>query len=197
MIRKLKLTILAETEKEIDQEVKKSTEVRKALYERGIEGFLILTRNGLPVLERFYNENESYKLGDSVLTAGFLSALTRFIDDHVAGLLSDIGVHVYRLFFDYNEEMLFIIVYDEYKLSNLPLSEFLTLFKGTLSEIKSTFRELTGEFELKTLVENPFRLDKFSEFLNEIGPKFDRIIFKSHNMLMNIISETERENDVS
>ena len=107
----------------------KTIEVRKALYESGIEGFLILTRNGLPVLERFYNENESYKLGDSVLTAGFLSALTRFIDDHVAGLLSDLGMHVYRLFFDYNEDLLFILVYDEYKLSSLQFSELLTLFK--------------------------------------------------------------------
>ena len=169
----------------------KTIEVRKALYEQGIEGFIILTRNGLPVLERFYNENESYKLGDSVLTAGFLSALTRFIDDHVAGLLSDIGMHVYRLFFDYNEDLLFLIVYDEYKLSSLPLNEFLTLFKGTLSEIKSTFRELTTDFDIHGMLDNPFRLDKFSEFLNKIGPTFDRIIFKSHNILMEIIKEDE------
>lgn len=170
-------------------ESERTIEIRKALYEKGIEGFIILTRNGLPVLERFYNENQDYKLGDSVLTAGFLSALTRFIDDHVAGLLSDIGMHVYRLFFDYNEDLLFLIVYDEYKLNNLPLSEFLTLFKGTLSEIKSSFRELTGEFNLNGLTDNPFKLDKFSEFLEDMGPRFDRIIFKSHNMLMEIIKE--------
>ena len=171
----------------------KMVEIRNALYEKGIEGFLILTRNGLPVLERFYNENELYKLGDSVLTAGFLSALTRFIDDHVAGLLSDIGMHVYRLFFDYNDDLLFVLVYDEYKLSSLPLSEFLTLFKGTLSEIKSTFRELTGEFDIKKFVDNPFKLDKFSEFLEELGPKFDRIIYKSHVMLMDIIQDEEKQ----
>ena len=169
----------------------KTIEVRKALYESGIEGFLILTRNGLPVLERFYNENESYKLGDSVLTAGFLSALTRFIDDHVAGLLSDLGMHVYRLFFDYNEDLLFILVYDEYKLSSLPFSELLTLFKGTLSEIKSTFRELTIEFDIHGMVDNPFKLDKFSAFLNSIGPTFDRIIYKSHILLLGIIKEEE------
>ena len=174
---------MAETEKE------KIIEVRKALYEKGIEGFIILTRNGLPVLERFYNESESYKLGDSVLTAGFLSALTRFIDDHVAGLLSDLGMHVYRLFFDYNEDLLFIIVYDEYKLNSLPLSNFLTLFKGTLAEIKSTFRELTIEFDIHGMIDNPFKLDKFSAFLDEVGPKFDRIIYKSHNLLMDIIAE--------
>ena len=173
-------------------EKSKAVEIRNALYNLGIEGFLILTRNGLPVLERFYNENESYKLGDSVLTAGFLSALTRFIDDHVAGLLSDIGIHVYRLFFDYNEDLLFVIVYDEFKLSNLPHSEFLTLFKGTLSEIKSTFRELTTEFDVKSLVDNPFKLDKLSAFLEEdLGPKFDRVIYKSHNLLMGIINDEE------
>ena len=109
-------------------EKSKAVEIRNALYNLGIEGFLILTRNGIPVLERFYNEKESYILCDSVLTAWFLSALTRFIDDHVAGLLSDIGIHVYRLFFDYNEDLLFVIVYDEFKLSILPHSEFLTLF---------------------------------------------------------------------
>ena len=132
-------------------------------------------------------------MGDSVLTAGFLSALTRFIDDHVAGLLSDVGMHVYRLFFDYNEDLLFLIVYDEYKLSSLPLSEFLTLFKGTLSEIKSTFRELTTEFEIHSMVDNPFKLDKFSAFLKEIGPKFDRIIYKSHLLLLSIIEQDEAQ----
>lgn len=174
-------------------EQEKVVEIRKALYEAGIEGFIILTRNGLPVLERFYNENESYKLGDSVLTAGFLSALTRFIDDHVAGLLSDVGMHVYRLFFDYNEDLLFLIVYDEYKLSNLPFTELLTLFKGTLSEIKSTFRELTIEFEIHDMVENPFKLDRFSAFLQTIGPKFDRIIYKSHQLLLSIIEQDEAQ----
>ncbi len=175
-------------------EHEKTVEVRKSLYKSGIEGFIILTRNGLPVLERFYNDNESYKLGDSVLTAGFLSALTRFIDDHVAGLLSDLGMHVYRLFFDYNEDLLFIIVYDEYKLSSLPMLELLTLFKGTLSEIKSTFRELTIEFDIHGLVDNPFKLDKFSAFLNKIGPTFDRIIYKSHLLLLDIIKQDEQQN---
>lgn len=179
---------------EKEKVIERAIEIRKQLFECGIEGFLILSRNGLPVLERFYNENQSYKLGDSVLTAGFLSALTRFIDDHVAGLLSDIGVHVYRLFFDYNEDLLFVLVYNEFKLSNLPHSEFLTLFKGTLSEIKSTFRELTTEFDgMRSLVENPFKLDKFSEFLDEIGPQLDRIIYKSHNLLMNIINQEDTE----
>ena len=170
-----------------DEELKKSSDIKKSLLAQGVEGFIILTRNGLPVLERFYNEDEAYKLGDSVLTAGFLSAFTRFVDDHVAGLLSDIGLHTYRLFFDYTEELLFLIIYDEYKLSGLPIQEFLTLFKGSLSEIKSTFRELVAEFPMEELMDNPKKLEKLTAILNSVGPKFDRIINKSHSMIIKMI----------
>ena len=64
-----------------------------------------------------------------------------------------------------------------------------------MSEIKSTFRELTIEFDVKGLVDNPFKLDKFSAFLEHIGPKFDRIIYKSHNMLMSIINNEEDDSE--
>ena len=45
---------------------------------------------------------------------------------------------------------------------------------------------------MKSLVDNPFKLDKLSAFLEEdLGPKFDRVIYKSHNLLMGIINDEE------
>jgi predicted regulator of Ras-like GTPase activity (Roadblock/LC7/MglB family) len=159
----------------------------------GIKGFIIITKDGIPVIERIYDE--TLDIGtDTFLTAGFLSAFARFADEHVSGLLSDIGLHTYRLFFDYDEHLMFLLIYDEMKMSDLPVSEFLMLFKGTMSEIKSLIREFFLEesrSSLKKMIENPKSLEALSSMLQNVSPQFDRILFKSHNMLMKLIKNIE------
>lgn len=171
--------------------LKDPEQIKIALKELGIKGFMILTKAGIPIIERIYDSN--LDLGsDPLITAGFLSAFARFADEHVSGLLSDIGLHTYRLFFDYSESLLFLLIYDEMKMSNLPISKFLMLFKGTLSEIKSSIREFEGdlgseEISFQKLLENPKSLENMSNILETVAPQFDRILFKSHNLLMDLL----------
>ena len=155
----------------------------------GIKAFIIITKNGIPVMERIYDNNLDIGT-DTFLTAGFLSAFARFADEQVSGLLSDIGLHTYRLFFDYSEHLLFLLVYDEIKLNKLPVGKFLMLFKGTMSEIKSLIREFFLEDSnesIMEMLEDPKALENLSTALGTVGMQCDRIIIKSHKMLMELL----------
>ena len=167
-------------------------QIPEKLSSLGVKGFIVITKDGIPVLERIYDS--SMDLGtDTFLTAGFLSAFARFADEHVSGLLSDVGLHTYRLFFDYTEHLLFLLIYDEMKMGNLPVSNFLMLFKGTMSEIKSLLIEFfadQSDISLRQMIENPKSLEALSKMLETVSPQFDRILYKSHTMLIEML-ETE------
>ena len=64
------------------------------------------------------------------------------------------------------------------------------LFKGTLSEIKSLITEFfadQSDFSLKNMLENPKSLETLSSILENVADKFDRILFKSHRMLLEMV----------
>ena len=85
-------------------------DIKEKLLELGIRGLLIITRYGLPFLVRPYLKNEKEPIfgHESTLFSGFLAGLGKFADDQTAGLISDIGLHNIRLFFDYTEDLIFL-----------------------------------------------------------------------------------------
>ncbi|MFW9928672.1 MAG: hypothetical protein ACFFD1_04715 [Candidatus Thorarchaeota archaeon] len=185
--------------------VDKRTQVKIDLANFGVFGLYILTREGLPLVERNYksilggNQKEVTGLtfgSDTLLVAGFFSAIAKFATEKISGLLSDIGLHVLRLFFDFTEELIFILVFDELKLQELPFYEIRTMLKGTLSQVKSIFETYFGEdkedgkpSDIEILSKNIAELERLRDSLTRLYPQIDRLIHKSYREVFSIITD--------
>lgn len=134
--------------------------IKSKLQHLGILGIFILTRDGMPLLVREYNPVPFAK--EPLLVGGFLSAFGKFATEEVSGLLSDIGLHTARLFFDYTEDLLFLLAIDEMHVQSLPTTEVRMVTKGSLSEVKSALLEYFADYSEKVedLVGNPRLFEK-------------------------------------
>jgi len=165
-------------------------EMQEKLRDLGIRGVLIITRNGMPLLVRsFVKEGDQIFGKDPALFSGFLAGLGRFADDQIQGLLSDIGLHTVRLFFDYTEEMIFLLAFDEIKLTVLPGYEVRTLVKGTMAEIKSALQDYFADVDksIEEIVKDPKLFEHHRDSLNAIGEVLERILYKSHLEILKLI----------
>ncbi|MHA2364194.1 MAG: hypothetical protein ACXAC7_09570 [Candidatus Hodarchaeales archaeon] len=166
-------------------------EISKELVQLGIRGIFIITRDGLPILVRRYAKTAKFFEEDPTLLSGFLAGLGNFADDQISGLLSDIGLHTIRLFFDYTEHIIFLLAFDEMKLLELPAHMTRTLVKGSMAEIKSSIQEFFSDVDetISEIAENPRLFKRVRESLAEIGPVLDRILYKSHLELLKLIED--------
>ena len=180
----------------------KSTKIRDDLANFGIFGLYILTREGLPLVERYYKNlpGQSQKDGqntafgsDSLLVAGFFSAIAKFASEKISGLLSDIGFHTIRLFFDFTEELIIILVFDEMKLQMVPFYEVRTICKGTVSQVKQIFETYFGDEKgsekshLSKITHNMADLERVRENFSKLYPQIDRILHKSFREVKTVL----------
>lgn len=172
-------------------------EIRDKLVELGIRGLLIITRNGLPILVRPYVKSGQIFGKDPALFSGFLAGLGKFADDQTAGLLSDIGLHTVRLFFDYTEDMIFLLAFDEIKLEHLSGMEVRTLVKGTMAEIKSSIQAYFSDagITIDKIVDNPKLFEHHRNNLTTIALVLDRIVYKSHVQLLEVMNDNRDADD--
>ena len=146
----------------------------------GIQGFFIVTENGLPVLDRLYNADLSSNRVETLTS--MMSTVVKFNHQLVQdGLLTDIGLQTSRIYFDFIKEIIFVLVVEEKTVLNLKLIDIQTLLKGTISNIKSLFQVKFGD------INDPDALDIFmlkEIFGEDILQKVDSMILSSFNELI-------------
>ena len=152
----------------------------KELSEYGIQGFFILTRDGHPLLERYYVQELSTTKDNSFLIAGFLSAITRFAAEVIPGLLSDIGFHTTRLHLEFTNELLLVLMYDEALLQEMTVRDARILMKGTLANLKLVLEIYLGSEVQTEETYNPLKIDNLRNNLIAIKDKVDQILEKSY-----------------
>lgn len=173
----------------------KGTQVKADLSNFGIYSLYILTREGLPLIERNYKGSSNSTFGsDSLLVAGFFSAIAKFASEKISGLLSDIGFHTIRLFFDFTEELIFILVFEEMKLQELPFYDIRMMIKGTISQIKGIFGSYFGEetsdgeqTDIEKISKNMPELERIRENFKKLYPQIDRILHKSYREVIDLL----------
>jgi hypothetical protein len=175
--------------------IDKGTQIKADLSDFGIYGLYILTREGLPLVERNYKGDSKTTFGsDSLLVAGFFSAIAKFASEKISGLLSDIGFHTIRLFFDFTEELIFILVFEEMKLQVLPFYDIRMMIKGTTSQIKAIFESYFGEegsedspTDIEVITKNMKKLEKIRENFSKLYPQIDKLLHKSYREVKSLL----------
>ena len=152
---------------------------KEEIKELGIQGFFIVTENGLPVLDRMYETGIAN--GRVEKLTSMMSTVVKFNHQLVQdGLLTDIGLQTSRIYFDFIKEIIFILVVEEKSVLEYKLFNIQTLLKGTISNIKSLFQVKFGE------IEDPNALDIFTLqeiFGNDIEEKIDKMLLSSFTQL--------------
>ena len=152
---------------------------KEEIKELGIQGFFIVTENGLPVLDRMYETGITN--GRVEKLTSMMSTVVKFNHQLVQdGLLTDIGLQTSRIYFDFIKEIIFILVVEEKSVLEYKLFNIQTLLKGTISNIKSLFQVKFGE------IEDPNALDIFTLqeiFGNDIEDKIDKMLLSSFTQL--------------
>ena len=161
------------------EELKTSDKIK----EMGIQGFFIVTENGLPILDRIYTEDMVN--GRVETLTSMMSTVVKFNHQLVQdGLLTDIGLQTKRIYFDFIKEIIFVLVVQEKKILNYKLIDIQTLLKGTISNIKSLFQVKFGD------INDPDTLDIFELkdiFGEDILDKVDSMILSSFTQLLNLM----------
>lgn len=163
--------------------------ITKLIADFGIQAFFIVTDNGLPLLNRVYKATELGLEGDDKVESltSMISTVVRFNQQLVKdGLLSDIGLLTSRIYFDYLESIIFVLMVDERSLLEKRLSDIQILLKGTISTVKTKFQA-----ELKRDLNVPETLT--IELLQEIFGKdvvsvIDEYVYSSYKSLSNALS---------
>ena len=150
----------------------------------GIQAFFIVTENGFPVIDRVYQPAELGIKGGRVETlTSMMSTVVRFNHQLVEeGLLSDIGLHTSRIYFDFLRGLIFVLMVDESTIVNHHLYNIQTLLKGTISNVKTMFQAKLGEE-----IEDPDLIDVetlSSIFGDDFLVKVDEELFKSYTELL-------------
>ncbi|MHA2365850.1 MAG: hypothetical protein ACXAC7_17965 [Candidatus Hodarchaeales archaeon] len=151
------------------------------LAAQGVQGLFVITKDGIPVVERYYQEAEMFQQDHSYLVGGFFSALAKFASELTQGsLLSDVGFHTIRIYIDHTLEILFLLVFDETRLQQLATEDVRVLLKGTLASVKSVFQAYFGEEEMNAL-KNPLEFKNLRDTLENLGETLDRMLYESYN----------------
>ena len=156
------------------------------IKELGIQGFFIVTENGLPVLDRVYTTDLTSDKRVETLTS-MMSTVVRFNHQLVQdGLLTDIGLQTSRIYFDFIKEIIFVLVVEENQaLLNYKLIDIQTLLKGTISNIKSLFQVKFGEIADFDAMDVFMLQEIFGE---DILEKVDKMIISSYTELLKMFN---------
>lgn len=162
------------------------SEYMSKLNELGIQAFFIVSENGFPIIDRIYNPSDLGVSGNRVETlTSMMSTVVRFNQNLIQnGLLSDIGLHTSRIFFDYLQEIIFVLLVDENSLAHYELFNVQTILKGTISNVKSLFQSKLG---MDDGIEDPDMMDIESlkeNFGKDILEKVDEMIYTSYTELL-------------
>lgn len=170
-------------DKNISDKSNKMADSAEKIKKLGIHGFFIVTENGLPVLDRMYADNMVD--GRVETLTGMMSTVVKFNHKLVKdGLLSDIGLQTSRIYFDFINSLIFVLVIEEKTILNYKLIDIQTLLKGTISNIKSLFQVKFGD------ISDPDALDIFSLkeiFGEDILNKVDQMILSSFIQLQTLL----------
>lgn len=158
------------------------------MLQLGINGIFVLTRNGSPLLIRDYRNNLDQE-GADLRLIGFLSAFSRFAFEETDGLISDLGMHTTRLFFDFSEDILYLLSLDELVMQHYPFHQLRTLLKGTLREIKIIERDLfsNDSESVDQLVRDVGYYKHLRQTYDELGPHIDTLVLKSYEELRGLL----------
>lgn len=151
----------------------------KELSENGIQGFFVLTRDGHPLLERYYVKELNSAKDNSFLIAGFLAAISRFAAEVIPGLLSDIGFHTTRLHLEFTNELLLVLMYDEALLQDMSVRDARILMKGTLANLKIVLEMYLGSEIQTEETYNPLKIDNLRNSLISLKENVDHLLEKS------------------
>ena len=155
-------------------------EKEEKIRELGIQGFFIVTDNGLPILDRLYTQE--IVNGKVETITSMMSTVVKFNHQLVLeSLLTDVGLQTSRLYFDFIKEIIFVLVVEEKKLLQYKLVDIL---KGTISNIKSLFQVKFGD------ISDPDALDIFSLkeiFGEDIVDKVDDMIITAFTQLSSLL----------
>ena len=160
------------------------------LAAHGIVGFFVITTNGMPLIERYYPEEQSMVNYHTDLVGTFFSAIAKLVGEiDNRALLSDIGYHTIRVFLDFTPDLIFLLYFDELKLVNMKITtdDVRILLKGTLSSIKSVFQAFFGEEEVRTLA-NPLKFQRLQTALYKQVQIIDKSLLRAHRDVLSIIN---------
>ncbi len=166
-------------------------DLSETLVSHGVQGLFVITKDGIPVVERFYKKENNFKAEHSYLVGGFFSALAKFANELTEGsLLSDVGFSTIRIHIEFTPEILFLLVFDESKLQGMTTDIVRMLLKGTLSSVKSVFQAYFGETELADL-KNPIEFNNLRNVLIKMGPTLDKMVLESHVETLSIFQDSQ------
>ena len=150
----------------------------------GIQAFFIVSEAGFPLVDRVYRQTIFRQGGRVETVTSMMSTVVRMNHQLVQDtLLSDIGLHTSRIFFDFIQELIFVLIVDENTLMKLELFNLQTIMKGTIANVKSLFQAKLANDVMELMDIESIR-EKFGEnILNEI----DEMIYNSYNQLLNAL----------
>ena len=123
----------------------------------GLNSLYIVDSSGLPILIRNYFADE-YSDEKNIIITSFASAITIFAQNILVSFISDIGIEDKRLFFKYQSDFIYLLVFDEDKLKGLTLNKLHELMAITVWRLDAIFKEFYHN-ELKSDVSKSLPVD--------------------------------------
>lgn len=166
----------------------------KELEKLGFEGFFVFTKNARPILLRSYSDTLppiTDKTSHEI--AALISSMIKIaeqLSQHL-GLLRDVALHTFRLFIDYWDDIIFVLVFNERHYLEYRTSELLLLMKGTISLVKEIFHVVISEAQnfgsqdLLTLPELAEQ-ERFQPILETV----DRVLHESYFKMIESLNLT-------
>ncbi len=116
--------------------------------------------------------------------SGVISTLVKFANDLNNSLVTDLGLHTFRIFFDFFSDFMIFILFEEKKLLDVKLRNIQVLMKGTLSDIKDVFMVHLREQPLGS----PDDLVSYRDLIDRISDTIDQILYDSFKRALRTIS---------
>ena len=116
--------------------------------------------------------------------SGVISTLVKFANDLNNSLVTDLGLHTFRIFFDFFSDFMIFILFEEKKLLDVKLRNIQVLMKGTLSDIKDVFMVHLREQPL----DSPDDLVSYRDLIDRISDTIDQILYDSFKRALRTIS---------
>ncbi|MHA2363040.1 MAG: hypothetical protein ACXAC7_03720 [Candidatus Hodarchaeales archaeon] len=164
-----------------EEEIKKS-KLAKEFDSLGILGFFIFTRHATPIILRSYSDQlppitdeASYQL------SALISSMIQIAEKIVGGsLLRDVALHTSRMFIDYWDELIFVLVYDEPSYMDYRTSDILSLMKGSISLVKDSFQILITETPDFNINEIHVLIDTYRDKFKSLIESIDTVLYNSY-----------------
>ena len=165
-----------------------SVDYYQKLHDLGLQAFLIVTLDGLPICRRIYDNTISLDMKNDQKSienlTGVMSTLVKFANDLTKSLVTDLGLHTMRIYFDFFSDFLMCIMFNEKRLLEMKLKDIQLLMKGTLSEEKDIFMVHLREQPQDSATED---LIYYRDLMDQINPLLDEILYDSFRRAIKFI----------